>query len=68
MPCGHLSTNPCQGPSPLSLKCDHWSRKRKEMGKESKRERSGALAERLRHCSREQRAPNSSPAWTSVLR
>ena len=29
---------------------------------------SGAVAERLRHCSREQRVPSSSPAWTSVLR
>ena len=26
------------------------------------------VAERLRHRSREQRVPNSSPAWTSVLR
>ena len=26
------------------------------------------IAERLRHCSREQRVPSSSPAWTSVLR
>ena len=31
-------------------------------------ELSGAVAERLRHCSREQRVPSSSPAWTSVLR
>ena len=28
----------------------------------------GAVAERLRHCSREQIVPSSSPAWTSVLR
>ena len=28
----------------------------------------GAVAERLRHRSREQRVPSSSPAWTSVLR
>ena len=27
-----------------------------------------AVAERLRHCSREQRVPSSSPAWISVLR
>ena len=26
------------------------------------------VAERLRHLSREQRVPSSSPAWTSVLR
>ena len=29
---------------------------------------SSAVAERLRHCSREQRVPSSSPVWTSVLR
>ena len=28
----------------------------------------GAVAERIRHRSREQRVPSSSPAWTSVLR
>ena len=28
----------------------------------------GAVAERLRHRSREQKVPSSSPAWTSVLR
>ena len=28
----------------------------------------GAVAERLRHRSREQRVPSSSPAWPSVLR
>ena len=27
-----------------------------------------AVAERLRHRSREHRVPSSSPAWTSVLR
>ena len=27
-----------------------------------------SVAERLRHRSREQRVPSSSPAWTSVLR
>ena len=28
----------------------------------------GAVAERLRHRSREQKVQSSSPAWTSVLR
>ena len=28
----------------------------------------GAVAERLRHRSREKKVPSTSPAWTSVLR